>query len=1269
MKIYTRYSIHHTRYIFLIFLVFFGWTSDVFATSISKTNPDTKETVKVLGSPVSSFIGIYSPCDTEGPYTQQTNFNGGEGDILLDPNFYDFGCIAVIGWYFDTYYVFVFTDASKPCYNGEEENFSICRAEAAEEFTFVAAGAAGGANLTPDISITPFERNVFGNSIVIKYEADDLDDARGNAVYGLGENPVSLYYFEGDSPSGRILIAENLQAEGSYVWNTENVPSGNTYRVLAMVKDKILSVDSYGSNFFSIDHSVPVFDLKIDPTATKGEDVRIIIEASEELIKFPEVNIAQKSYKPVMIDLNGIREGSIYRTVDGNEVFKKFEGVYKVVSGYDGMAEILISGEDVAGNTGKTIKGNSRFAVGVEPPPKPVIISPLDQDITASDSIDIFGKAREDLEILISVNGEGEFKVRPDTEGNFSVKALPLSATYNNGLNFITVIGRDSFGNTSEAAVVNVKLNADPAVFVRFPQRDSNLNSIAAITIAATDENNDELRFLYEIKPVNGENWTVLAQGVKEKRIRFDTTKFSDGQYVLRITADDGFIKSQVISETFNIRNFRPVISFSDGEKTIIGQSSYILSGSVVIPEKVRDVSRLVSLEYSLDPIRDERSQAANAVPGAGPISNGGSWPAVPLDISSNGFEAKFSFSLIDLKEKAHNILFRAKDSRGLDGKATKILIVDFGPPPAPVVLSPQAGVVLSNADDQDANKAGVQFTISGTAEPESDVIVTCFDCLEVQLLNKSKTGVDGKFTAQATLRKHGLNRLKVQVVDAAGNRSPETELTVTYNNPPELKFINPRPNRGLDRRVPVKWEAVDPDGDEIKNIALSYARAGEPFKNLTRLNLGDSRGSTSGGIGTDLDNNFEWDVSGLAQGNYQMRLEATDGVSAGIKIIDFFIDNTAPRVELESLVKNVFTKEFILDMSGKAFDDLAGVEFVEFGVDPVRDERSQAANAVPGAGPISNGTSWFKTTITRGFLTKEARFQIFKKFKLDDGIYNVRFRAVDGAGNESEIKSQEIIIDTKPPRIGSYVVSSGAIGLFPEGGKFLILEGQEVDFKISLEEDTKTAILNLARSDLSRSDLGTSLRSDLQEGASRTDLGERTDLEDLGQIGLVKNNATGLWESTISLIKPGFKQARPVQVLPVKVRISAEDKNGNMINNKEIGEIEIVKKGKASSDGKPVPEAKITVQVFDEDNQSYTEWQGEAHGKENPVYTDAGGEYELLLPAGKYQLLIKKRWFTSLKVSEFNLEQPRYVNFDFELEPRKGIRGYLENIIEQITE
>ena len=253
--------------------------------------------------------------------------------------------------------------------------------------------------------------------------------------------------------------------------------------------------------------------------------------------------------------------------------------------------------------------------------------------------------------------------------------------------------------------------------------------------------------------------------------------------------------------------------------------------------------------------------------------------------------------------------------------------------------------------------------------------------------------------------------------------------------------------------------------------------------------------------------------------------------------------------------------------------------------------------------------------------------------FELPDGAYAVDFRATDVAGNISKVgEAQEIIVDTTPPRIGSYTISSGAFLLYPEGDAFRFVEGGRATLSISLEHDTASATVALC--------------SNRHESpVASCSVWSLTAL-------------SGLWRSDIAFEKSG----------EYALLISASDALENKAENRVIGGVTVSAPGRVVSESGNVliDGAEINIELFRPEDQTWTRWQAEAYGLANPILTKNSGLYEMLLPAGRYRLRLKKRGYQRLATSPFEVVNPLFIHSDFTMQPRKGIRGWIEDWMER---
>lgn len=1144
------------RIFFLITLLLWGLSPyNVFAVSLSKNNYYANENIlitstggpwSVFNTSTGAFVGTGSTQEVGDDISGVINNVNANYSIVETVNDDNCGDLSYSACKASANFVGEFL-------------FSITqRSSGAGSAAAVGGGGGGVAAYRPTVKvITPEKDKIYGNIISINYESSDQNDIEGSTSLGLGTSPVTIYYSKTSDTRDKIQLVTDLPAKGIYKWDTKDLPEGNSYTIVVYAKDKIgeeggAIVDSIG-----IDHSVPVFTVKTDPTISRGEDVKITVDSSKDLAELPLVTVTQNEFNTFPVTMSG----------SGTH----FEGVYKVVTGYDGPAEIKISGLDLSGNTGDVIAGGNRFSVGVEPPPKPIVTFPIDKELISSGVTDVKGKARKDTEIQLSVNGIFSFSTKPDENGDFIFTNVKLKESFNRGLNTLSIISKDIAGNISESADISLKFNLSPEVFISSPLPGTVLGTSTVIYVKASDRNNDKLIFDYEISKDKGAHWEKIAEGTSNRELVWDTTLYPDGDYTIRITVSDGFSKKTTTAGEFTVKNLIPSFSFAEEGDVSINKKDYILKGTMSSSPKMNVPSLIKSVEYSLD----------------------GGQSYYPVNSDSGRFdssEVKFSISLSDLKEKKYTILLRGIDDRGIKGRATKNLFVDFGAPKEPVVTSVKNGDVISDLKDEDKGVAGVQFTVKGTSEPESTVIVTSDGVTVTGLADEA-----GNFSVKGvTLKKHGNDELFFTAEDYAGNKSQPVKLSLVYNNLPQIVFRNPRAGRGLNHLSSIDFEIGDKDGDKIKDVVLSYRAPGEVSFRL--LNKDSVPGK------------FEFDVSGMEErSGYELKVETNDGIGSVTKTIPFFVDNTAPAIFLSQIKKNVFKKDFKFEVEGYATDNLSGIEFVEYSLD---------------------GEHWFKALISSGFLGKRASFTVKHPFVLEDGEYNIKFRAVDAAGNQSEVQPVRIIVDTMPPRIGNYEISYNDIPIFAEGDKVSVVVGTSLKIKISAEYDTKKLGVSVGDKKLS--------------------------------VNFVP--ALGVWEGEIVLDKAGS----------YSIKVTAEDGFGNSIEGKVLGSIEASPRGvieniSANSQdlvSAVVPGAKISVLVFDEGGQRYVEWPGDVYGFQNPIIAAEDGSYLLFLPSGKYEILVQNSGYTNVRTPEFTVSNPKFITDSFKMKKREGVRGYVEDLL-----
>jgi hypothetical protein len=144
------------------------------------------------------------------------------------------------------------------------------------------------------------------------------------------------------------------------------------------------------------------------------------------------------------------------------------------------------------------------------------------------------------------------------------------------------------------------RTSSPPAIDVGSSQTLQYMKGHIGARWAASDPNGDGLLYKVEIRGVRENDWKLLRDEVKEKHMSWDATAFSDGEYVLRVTASDApdnppgqALTTSLVADPFIIDNTAPQITGLAGTRN---------GGKLIVRWSARDGRSVIrKAEYSIN--------------------------------------------------------------------------------------------------------------------------------------------------------------------------------------------------------------------------------------------------------------------------------------------------------------------------------------------------------------------------------------------------------------------------------------------------------------------------------------------------------------------------------------------------------------------------------------------------------------------------------------------------------------------------------------------
>jgi len=242
----------------------------------------------------------------------------------------------------------------------------------------------------------------------------------------------------------------------------------------------------------------------------------------------------------------------------------------------------------------------------------------------------------------------------------------------------------------------------------------------------------------------------------------------------------------------------------------------------------------------------------------------------------------------------------------------------------------------------------------------------------------------------------------------------------------------------------------------------------------------------------------------------------------------------------------------------------------------------------------LDKGKNWLPVDFIDTPGKKSSTFE-FTPVGLEDGNYFIKVRAKDSTGNIGTSKLSTMVIDRLPPQIGGSIFSLGPIIFKP---------------------DNKGNIYSIT---------GLPLRLALSAVGGPTNINITYDSNNFS---LIKNEESGLWTGNILTNQAG---TYPVTTNSIDGAQNKTTRNLSTIISLSPGMIK-------DEQHEPLPNAKISVYIYNKFANDYLLWDSNPYLQLNPQTTDLRGTYFTILPPGKYFIEIEAKGFQKLRTEIFEI-------------------------------
>jgi large repetitive protein len=549
------------------------------------------------------------------------------------------------------------------------------------------------------------------------------------------------------------------------------------------------------------------------------------------------------------------------------------------------------------------------------------------------------------------------------------------------GLHDLRVITADNAGNQTTSTPVTVRVdNTAPTGSITAPAASANVHGTIAVSSDSSDSGSGVASAQFQYKDHAGGSWTDIATDSSPAggwSVNWNTASVPEGLYDLHVVTTDkvGLFTTSAAVTNVLVDNTSPANSISlssvspSGAAYKVGNTVYYMGtgggsgGSFQLTDTITD------------PLSGPASASFGAMAG-----NSAGWSHTSQFVSSppgGPFTSTNGFSWSEGASSSPTEDVVGADTAG-NTATTTLTFTDDSTPPTGEITSPSDGAYLSgtinissSTADAGSGVASAQFFYKLHSDSTWTPLAT--DTTAPYQTPWNTTGVpDGSYD------------LMVESTDKVGNVYDSAVVTVAVDNSvPTGEVTSPASGAAVAGIVPVSSNSAD-SGSSASSASFEYKLHSDSLWTP---------------IDTDITAPFsvDWDTSGLSDGSYDLHVITLDGASNSYtsNTVTVLVDNTAPTGELTApsggdILHGTAT---VSSSSADAGSGVAHAVF-EYTKHTGPDSWHQIADLT--SGPYSTG--WDTTS------------------GVSDGLYDMRVKTTDLAGNQHISSVITVRVDNTPP-------------------------------------------------------------------------------------------------------------------------------------------------------------------------------------------------------------------------------------------------------------